>query len=121
MQYYDMLLNESSRVQPEGHIIFNNSYLSTQELMHVLSACDIYVNAYTEKQQAVSGTLSMALGIHHYICSSSRITLTSASLLALTGTGSVSISTPYPHALELLRDGVGKFSPRMLFGLGLWM
>lgn len=58
-----MLLNESAKIQPSGHIIFNNTYLNTDELMYVLTACDIYVNAYTERQQAVSGTLSMALGI----------------------------------------------------------
>lgn len=62
IKYYDDLLVEASHVLPAGHIVFNNSFLTSSELLYVLSSCDIYVNAYTDKQQAVSGTLSMALG-----------------------------------------------------------
>jgi glycosyltransferase involved in cell wall biosynthesis len=75
-------------VYPRGHVLFNESFLGSAELLHVLSGCDIYVNAYTERQQAVSGTLSMALGA-----------------------GAALVSTPYPHALELLRGGLGVFVP----------
>jgi len=40
----------------------------------------VYVNAYIDFDQAVSGTLAMAMG-----------------------TGAVVVSTPYPYAMETLR------------------
>ncbi len=68
----------------ENHIVWDNRFLETDELLDQLEACDIYVTPYANLQQSTSGTLSYAVAL-----------------------GKAVVSTPYVHARELLADGVG--------------
>jgi glycosyltransferase involved in cell wall biosynthesis len=67
----------------EGHVLFINKYLALDVLLEYLQRTDIYFFTSKDPQQAVSGTLVYALSAACPV-----------------------ISTPIPHALELL-DGAG--------------
>ena len=67
------------------HVLWDNRFLRTEELLDQLEACDIYVTPYPGLQQSTSGTLSYAVAL-----------------------GKAVVSTPYLHARELLADGVGE-------------
>lgn len=69
-------------------IYFNRSYANNEDLYYMLQNARAYVNAYTDEGQSVSGTLAMALSI-----------------------GTVTISTPYSYAIEMLHTGAGKLVP----------
>jgi glycosyltransferase involved in cell wall biosynthesis len=71
-----------------SHVIFNNRFVSTEELVEHVGAADIYITPYRQEAQIVSGTLAIALGA-----------------------GKAIISTPYWHAQELLADGRGIMVP----------
>jgi glycosyltransferase involved in cell wall biosynthesis len=66
------------------HVLWDNRFLDTDELLDQLEACDIYVTPYFNLQQSTSGTLSYAVAL-----------------------GKAVVSTPYLHARELLAGGVG--------------
>lgn len=68
----------------KDHILWENRFLDTSELLDQLEACDIYITPYINLQQSTSGTLSYAVAL-----------------------GKAVVSTPYVHARELLADGVG--------------
>lgn len=68
----------------EDHILWDDRFLDTGELLDQLEACDIYVTPYGNLQQSTSGTLSYAVAL-----------------------GKAVVATPYVHARELLADGVG--------------
>ena len=76
--YYDMLLKEAEHYAP-NNTFFNKSFSTNEELYLLLRNAAVYINAYINRDQAVSGTLAMAIG-----------------------TGAVSISTPYSFASEML-------------------
>jgi glycosyltransferase involved in cell wall biosynthesis len=67
-----------------SHVIFNNRFVSTEEMIAHVGAADIYITPYRQEAQVVSGTLAIALGA-----------------------GKAIISTPYWHAKELLADERG--------------
>jgi hypothetical protein len=69
-------------------LIFNNRFVSSEELVEHVGAADIYITPYRQEAQVVSGTLAIALGA-----------------------GKAIISTPYWHAKELLGDGRGVIVP----------
>jgi hypothetical protein len=69
-------------------VLFNNRFVSAEELIEHVGAADIYITPYRQEAQIVSGTLSIALGA-----------------------GKAIISTPYWHANELLADGRGVIVP----------
>jgi glycosyltransferase involved in cell wall biosynthesis len=71
-----------------SHVIFNNRFVSSEELVEHVGAADIYITPYRQEAQVVSGTLAIALGA-----------------------GKAIISTPYWHAKELLADGRGVIVP----------
>jgi glycosyltransferase involved in cell wall biosynthesis len=71
-----------------SQIIFNNRFVSAEELVEHVGAADIYITPYRQEAQVVSGTLAIALGA-----------------------GKAIISTPYWHAKELLSDGRGVIVP----------
>jgi glycosyltransferase involved in cell wall biosynthesis len=71
-----------------AHVIFNNRFVSAEELVEHVGAADIYITPYRQEAQIVSGTLAIALGA-----------------------GKAIISTPYWHAQELLADGRGILVP----------
>ena len=72
----------------ENNVIFIDRYLSQKELLSYLKATDIYISAYLEPQQVISGTLAYALGA-----------------------GKPCISTPYLYAQEVLANGRGVMVP----------
>lgn len=71
-----------------SHVIFNNRFVSAEELVEHVGAADIYITPYRQEAQVVSGTLAIALGA-----------------------GKAIISTPYWHARELLADERGVIVP----------
>ena len=71
-----------------SQVIFNNRFVSAEELVEHVGAADIYITPYRQEAQVVSGTLAIALGA-----------------------GKAIISTPYWHARELLADGRGVLVP----------
>jgi glycosyltransferase involved in cell wall biosynthesis len=72
------------------HVIFDDRFVSLEELCAWLMAADIYITPYLNEAQIVSGTLSYAVGA-----------------------GTAIVSTPYWYAQELLSEGRG-----LLFGFG---
>ncbi len=71
-----------------SHVIFNNRFVSNEEMIEHVGAADIYITPYRQEAQVVSGTLAIALGA-----------------------GKAIISTPYWHAKDLLADGRGVIVP----------
>jgi glycosyltransferase involved in cell wall biosynthesis len=71
-----------------AQVIFNNRFVSAEELVEHIGAADIYITPYQQEAQIVSGTLAIALGA-----------------------GKAIISTPYWHAKELLADNRGVIVP----------
>src|SRR3989339_167709 len=68
----------------QEQVIFDNRFVSLEELCAWLMAADIYITPYLNEAQIVSGTLSYAIGA-----------------------GNAIISTPYWYAKEILADGRG--------------
>lgn len=67
------------------HVMWENRFLETEELLDQLEACDIYITPYPNMQQSTSGTLSYAVAL-----------------------GKAVVATPYLHARELLANGAGE-------------
>jgi glycosyltransferase involved in cell wall biosynthesis len=82
--YREGLQELATRLGVAEHIVWENRFLDTGELLDQLEACDIYLTPYHNLQQSTSGTLSYAVAL-----------------------GKAVVSTPYVHARELLNDGVG--------------
>ncbi len=83
-QYRRMLEAKVAELSLENHVKFINAYLPLQELLEHLQMTDIYLFTSKDPHQAVSGTFSYAVSCACAI-----------------------ISTPIPHARELLRDDAG--------------
>lgn len=82
--YYRELEQLVKNLQLSNHVKFINHYLPLDELMEYLQATDIYLFTSKDPAQAVSGTFAYALSA-----------------------GCAIVSTPIPHAKELLRNGIG--------------
>ena len=87
-KYRDSLQALANALGVSSHVIFNNRFVSSQELVEHVGAADIYITPYRQEAQVVSGTLAIALGA-----------------------GKAIISTPYWHAKDLLADGRGVIVP----------
>jgi glycosyltransferase involved in cell wall biosynthesis len=86
-EHYRESLGEMTRTLGiENHVQFINSYVSLPELLEYLQLTDVYLFTSKDPNQAVSGTFSYALSC-----------------------GCPIISTPIPHAVELLEN-----DPRMI-------
>ena len=87
-KYREELQKLAVELGVSSNVIFNNRFVSTEELIEHVGAADIYITPYRQEAQIVSGTLAIALGA-----------------------GKAIISTPYWHAQELLTDGRGILVP----------
>jgi glycosyltransferase involved in cell wall biosynthesis len=72
----------------ERHVNFVDEYLTQTQIVEYLLASDVYVTPYLDPKQITSGTLAYALGA-----------------------GKAIVSTPYPHAVEVLSDRRGILVP----------
>lgn len=82
--YRESLVELIESLQMGDNIKFINRYTSLEELGEVLYMTDIYLTPYPHRNQAVSGTLSYAIGV-----------------------GRAIVSTPYEYSLEVLAQGRG--------------
>jgi glycosyltransferase involved in cell wall biosynthesis len=87
-RYREELQALAEQLGVSSQLIFNNRFVSTEELVEHVGAADIYITPYRQEAQVVSGTLAIALGA-----------------------GKAIISTPYWHARELLADERGILVP----------
>ncbi len=83
-RYRTMLENEVTELNLSEHVKFLNSFLPLPELLEYLQLTDVYLFTSKDPNQAVSGTFSYAISC-----------------------GCPVISTPIPHATEVLKDNGG--------------
>lgn len=83
--YREKLVELAAKLGVADHVVWDNRFLDTPELLDQLEACDIYLTPYPNLQQSTSGTLSYAVAL-----------------------GKAVIATPYVHARELLASDVGR-------------
>jgi glycosyltransferase involved in cell wall biosynthesis len=87
-KYREYLQSLARDLGVDSSVIFRNRFVSSQEMVELIGAADIYITPYKHKAQVVSGTLAYALSA-----------------------GKAIISTPYLHAIELLNDERGVLVP----------
>jgi glycosyltransferase involved in cell wall biosynthesis len=83
-KYRIFLENKVEALHLENHVRFINHYLTLPDLLEYLQLTDIYLFTSKDPHQAVSGTFSYAISC-----------------------GCPIISTPIPHAREVLKNGKG--------------
>lgn len=83
-KYREMLLQLVEQYTLKEHVIFINNYLALPELLEYLQLTDIYLFTTNDPNQAVSGTFAYAMSCACPI-----------------------ISTPIPHAREVLTEDTG--------------
>lgn len=83
-KYRDMLIAKVEEYKLQNHVRFINSYLPLSELLEYLQLTDIYLFTTNDPNQAVSGTFAYAMSCSCPI-----------------------ISTPIPHAKEVLTNDTG--------------
>ncbi|WP_264564280.1 glycosyltransferase [Flavobacterium sp. N3904] len=83
-KYRTMLEAKIKTLQLQNHVLFINTFLPLPQLLDFLQLTDIYLFTSKDPNQAVSGTFSYAISC-----------------------GCPIISTPIPHASEVLSDGAG--------------
>jgi glycosyltransferase involved in cell wall biosynthesis len=83
-KYRNMLKEKVTELSLEQHVQFVNYYLPLPDLLEYLQLTDIYLFTSKDPNQAVSGTFSYAISC-----------------------GCPIVSTPIPHAKEVLRDDAG--------------
>jgi len=89
-KYRESLMQKADQLSLRDHVVFINSFLPTPELLEYLQLTDIYLFTSKDPNQAVSGTFVYAASCACPI-----------------------ISTPIPHAKEMLTDDTG-----MIFEFG---
>jgi glycosyltransferase involved in cell wall biosynthesis len=83
-KYRDMLHAKVIELSLQEHVTFINAYLPLPNLLEYLQLTDIYLFTSNDPNQAVSGTFAYAMSC-----------------------GCPIISTPIPHAKEVLKDNTG--------------
>ena len=83
-KYRENLEARINALQLNKYVKFINQYLPLHELLEYLQLTDIYLFTSKDRNQAVSGTFSYAISC-----------------------GCPIISTPIPHAVEVLNGGTG--------------
>jgi glycosyltransferase involved in cell wall biosynthesis len=87
LDYFQGLQKLVESLALQKSVRFNGEYVPSPKLLTYLAASTVYVTPYLDMDQAVSGTVAMALSV-----------------------GSVVVSTPYLYSKEVLR-GVGRIVP----------
>ncbi|NBW75831.1 MAG: glycosyltransferase [Sphingomonadaceae bacterium] len=87
-RYRESLVAIARELGVAEHVRFIDRFLSLEELLQHLSACDIYVSPYPNEAQIASGTLAYAVSL-----------------------GKAVVSTPFWYARELLADRCGMLVP----------
>lgn len=87
-RYRESLVALVDELGVTDHVCFIDRYLSLDELLHYLTACDIYLSPYPSEAQIVSGTLAYAVAL-----------------------GKAVVSTPFWYAQELLAGECGVVVP----------
>src|SRR5690606_30071676 len=72
----------------EENVIFQNRFVSLDDLIEYISAADLYITPYLNREQLVSGTLAYTVGA-----------------------GKAVVSTPLWYAEEILAEGRGAIVP----------
>jgi glycosyltransferase involved in cell wall biosynthesis len=83
-KYRNSLEDKIVALNLQNNVKFINKYLPLDELLEYLQLTDIYLFTSKDRNQAVSGTFAYAISC-----------------------GCPIISTPIPHAVEVLQDGIG--------------
>ena len=83
-KYRNSLKAKIKALELQNNVKFINKYLPLNELLEYLQLTDIYLFTSKDRNQAVSGTFSYAISC-----------------------GCPIISTPIPHAVEVLKNGTG--------------
>lgn len=83
-KYRNKLTSITEKLHLENNVIFIDEYLELKQLLEYLTLSEIYLFSSKDPNQAVSGTFAYALSC-----------------------GCAVVSTPIPHAVELLVDGNG--------------
>jgi len=86
--YRESLIKLADDLGVRDHIIFENRFVSLEELVQYIGAADVYVTPYLNREQVVSGTLAYTVGA-----------------------GKAVVSTPYWYAQELLAEDRGMLVP----------
>lgn len=84
--YREALIELVKKLNISQYVEFVNKYLSLQELLEYLKLTDVYLFSSKDPNQAVSGTFMYAMSC-----------------------GCPIVSTPIPHAQEMLDDSIGVF------------
>ncbi len=83
-KYRETLINTVKELHLENNVVFINEYLELKQLLEYLTLSKIYLFSSKDPNQAVSGTFAYAMSC-----------------------GCAVISTPIPHAVEVLVNGNG--------------
>jgi len=87
-EYRHSLQRRVDRLGLHSQVLFHNQFVDLNTLKEYISAADLYVTPYLNREQITSGTLAYAVG-----------------------SGKAVVSTPYWHAEELLDEDRGRLVP----------